>query len=329
MTTQTPHSRSWKHSSPRPTAPYAVLPDKAPHLHLSRCHQTLAGHLLTTIWQGCWDLVCQHQTGIASCHLSMSALLHIPIWPPLTVETSHKAWRWSPLKFNLHTPCLQTVLLWLQQYDTTNRYRPDNEMQLSGILFRLPSIRQRNKITLDLWLDHIASVTPGWPVYVRRLIAAQCYPWSTGSHTMDDLQKHTTAQNYAHILGYERWADIWQWLTSKRLQSCHLHALRDSLLHDLCEEHVGITKCQLTDVLVWQWHRHQSLCKEFPTWIKLSPTLPAEPLMNWDIPQGPWWQIGADFMDCDSKKVLIVDYFFKYPFFFQMALLLLMLTLAA
>ena len=51
----------------------------------------------------------------------------------------------------------------------------------------------------------------------------------------------------------------------------------------------------------------------------LSPTPPAEPLINHNIPQGPWKNTGADFMDWDGKgDLLIIDYFFMCPFLFQM-----------
>ena len=81
-----------------------------------------------------------------------------------------------------------------------------------------------------------------------------------------------------------------------------------------------LTCGQITHPLAWHWQGYRRLYKGCPTWIRLLPTLPVEPLINHYIPQGPWQKISADIMDWDNKMyLLIVDYFSKYAFIFQMS----------
>ena len=78
-------------------------------------------------------------------------------------------------------------------------------------------------------------------------------------------------------------------------------AIRESFLHDLYEDHPGIIKCQLTAKTEIHWPSINKDIKDYmkwcPTYIRLSPTPPAEPLLNHYVPQG-LWKKGADFMDC-------------------------------
>ena len=79
------------------------------------------------------------------------------------VETDQKILQMITLKnLTALTPYLHRMLLHLQQYDATIRYRPGSEMKLQNALSRLSSIRhnkilnlKRDKI-LNLNVDHIA-----------------------------------------------------------------------------------------------------------------------------------------------------------------------------
>ena len=47
-------------------------------------------------------------------------------------------------------------------------------------------------------------------------------------------------------------------------------------------------------------------------------TQPTDPLINHEALKGPWQKMGAGFMDWDDiRYLLIIDYFSKYPFLFQ------------
>ena len=57
-----------------------------------------------------------------------------------------------------------------------------------------------------------------------------------------------------------------------------------------------------------------------PTCMKLLQSLPAEPLINHEVPQGSWQKISGDFMEMNNKRYLLIkDYFSKYPFLFQIS----------
>ena len=57
-------------------------------------------------------------------------------------------------------------------------------------------------------------------------------------------------------------------------------ALRKSLIKDCYKEHTGIMKCQLTAIT-----HIKDYIKRCPTCIRLSPILPAEPLINHAVPK--------------------------------------------
>ena len=91
-------------------------------------------------------------------------------------------------------------------------------------------------------------------------------------------------------------------------------SLRQSFLHDLHEEQIGITKCQFTASTLNYWpSRNNNIednIKWFPTCVRLSPTLPAE---------DPGRNL-ADFIDRDGKTFLLNIYFFcKYDFLVHMS----------
>ena len=56
-------------------------------------------------------------------------------------------------------PCLQRMLLKLQRYDMTIKYRPGPEMQLTNALSRCP-VRASQEIKLDMRVDYITFMKP-------------------------------------------------------------------------------------------------------------------------------------------------------------------------
>ena len=97
-------------------------------------------------------------------------------------------------------------------------------------------------------------------------------------------------------------------------------ALAGSFLY---EEYTNITKHQLTARSPIYWSGidvdMEDFIKQCSTYIKLPPTLPAESLINHEAFQGLWQKISTDFLESDNRRyLLIIDYFTKYPFLFQM-----------
>ena len=75
-------------------------------------------------------------------------------------ESDHKPLEMIAMK-NLANapPCLQRMLLELQRYDVTIKYRPGKEMQLANALSRCPA-RASQEIKLDMRVDYIAFTKP-------------------------------------------------------------------------------------------------------------------------------------------------------------------------
>ena len=75
-------------------------------------------------------------------------------------ESNHKPLEIIAMK-NLANapPCLQRMLLELQRYDVTIKYRPGKEMQLADALSHCPA-RASQEIKLDMRVDYIAFTKP-------------------------------------------------------------------------------------------------------------------------------------------------------------------------
>ena len=98
-------------------------------------------------------------------------------------------------------------------------------------------------------------------------------------------------------------------------------ALRQSSLHDHHEEHAGNTRCQLTGRNLIYWpgidNDIKDYIKQYPTCIRLSPTLLAQPWSTWCF-QVPWQKLSANFVDWYGKKFLLnAEYIPNIPFFSQ------------
>ena len=75
-------------------------------------------------------------------------------------ESDHKPLEMIAMK-NLANapPCLQRMLLELQRYDVTIKYRPGSQMQLADALSHCP-VRASQEIKLDMRVDYIAFTKP-------------------------------------------------------------------------------------------------------------------------------------------------------------------------
>ena len=75
-------------------------------------------------------------------------------------ESNHKPLEMIAMKnFANAPPHLQRMLLELQKYDVTIKYRPGKEMQLADTLSRCPA-RASQEIKLDMRVDYIAFMKP-------------------------------------------------------------------------------------------------------------------------------------------------------------------------
>ena len=107
------------------------------------------------------DEVCQHRAGTSShCLLACQRFSTYLLRRSFIAESDHKPLEMIAMK-NLENapPRLQRMLLELQIYDVTIKYRPGKEMQLADALSRCPA-RASQEIKLDMRVDYIAFTKP-------------------------------------------------------------------------------------------------------------------------------------------------------------------------
>ena len=219
-------------------------------------------------------------------------------------------------------PLLQSMLLLLQQYDTIIKYRPGSKIQFADALSGLYSVRQRDEILLYLHVNHI--------------VFSSTRPARVGKETNSCLVLSTV-----YRLTHNRWPithrkvprialkywDMREKLTLERgllLKGCRIiipTALRDSFLHELHEEHAGITKWQLMAGSLNYWSgidrgiRHY--IKQCPICTKLLPTQKQDPLSATKSQI-----IDVNFIDWECEKYLLIivycsEYLLLYLMFQQ------------
>ena len=238
-----------------------------------------------------------------------------------TVESDHKPLEMIHLKaLGNAPPRLQRMLLQLQKYDMTIKYRPGQEMLLADGLSQCPA-RSNPEIKLDLRVDYIAFnkawietlknetirdpalgvvhqlTHHGWPKERRKVPRIARHYW--------DFRDELTTDNGLLLKG----------------PSIVIPAdLRETYLQRLHEGHLSTKKVQENAKCHVYWPGWQADIADFTMrcqeCIKRSgPT--KEPLQPHDIPEGPWRKLGIDYFDFKGKSyALICDYFSKFPFLY-------------
>ena len=131
-----------------------------------------------------WDQVRQHRELLAIVFTCQQFNTYV-LGRPFTVESDHKPLEMIHQKSLASAPPrLQQMLLQLQWYDVTIKYRPGKEMLLADALSRCPS-RASGEIKLDMRVDYIA-FSKAWiaKLWGKTPFLAQCTNWlSRGGHT--------------------------------------------------------------------------------------------------------------------------------------------------
>ena len=102
---------------------------------------------------------------------------------------------------------------------------------------------------------------------------------------------------------------------------CFPPEILDRMLAEIHGAHQGIEKMQ---ALAWEAVYWPGIDVDITNYVKrcaISTTykasLPAQPMLPWDIPSSPWQKIVADYFNHSSKDyLLIADLFSRYPFLF-------------
>ena len=241
---------------------------------------------------------------------------------PFTVESDHKPLEMIHQKSLASAPPrLQRMLLQLQRYDVTIRYRPGKEMLLADALSRCPS-RASGEIKLDMRVDYIA-FSKTWIAKLKD---------TTREDSILGTVYQLTQQGWPHQRRHTpRMARVYwdfrdQLSTDEGLllmgpriviPSC----LREEYLQRLHQGHLSATKVQQNARQHLYWPGldadiadYTKRCQEC---IRRSQP-PKEPLQAHEVPQEPWERIAMDYFYMNGRLyILICDYFSKFPFLFQ------------
>ena len=216
---------------------------------------------------------------------------------------------------------LQRMLLELQRYDVTIKYRPGKEMQLANAL-SCCLVRASQEIKLDMRVDYIAFMKPwieklkdstqrdpilatvyqltqqGWPHQRRHIPRLARRYWDF----RDELSTHDgmLLKGPRLIIPGE--------LQEEYLSCLHEGHLSASKVQENAKQHMYWTGI---DADIEDYTKHCQEC------IKRS-QVAKEPLQPHDIPEGPWRKLGIDYFAFDGNSyVLICDYFLKFPFLYR------------
>ena len=239
-----------------------------------------------------------------------------------TVQSDHKPLEMIHLK-SMHNapPRLQRMLLQLQKYDMTIKYKPGSEMLLADALSRCPA-RYSKEIKLDLRVDYIAFTT----AWIEKLKETTCE--DPVLSTVYQLVQHRWPKERRRVPAIAKY--YWDFrdelstdngLLLKGLSLVIPAVLRESYLQCLHEGHLSAGKVESNAKQHMFWPGMKADIKDYTRrcQVCIKRSRPArEPLQPHEIPNGPWMKLGMDYFDLKGKSyILICDYFSKFPFMFS------------
>ena len=241
---------------------------------------------------------------------------------PFTVESDHKPLEMIHQKSLASAPPrLQRMLLQLQQYNVTIKYRPGKEMLLADALSRYPS-QVSGEIKLDMRVNYIA-FSKAWIAKLRETMREDPILGTVYQLTQQGWP-HQRRQTPRMARAYWDFRD--QLSTDKGLllmgpRIVILSCLREEYLQRLHKGHLSATKVQQNARQHLYWPGldadiadYTRRCQECIRWSQP----PEEPLQTHDVPQEPWERIAMDYFYMNGRLyILICDYFSKFPFLFQ------------
>ena len=236
-----------------------------------------------------------------------------------TIESDHKSLEQISMKNLADAPVrLQRMLLRLQDYDFTIKYRPGEEMVIADTLSRY-SPEDTPEILLDISVNHVyidAEKKQDYQLAIKDdpLLSALADTIIAG--WPDDIKDVPKA-----LRPYHGQHDS---LTVEDGLILHGEAIivppgeRKKVLEQIHQGHLGTSKCQYRARQCVYWpginKDIEQLVEACTTCQRHRPQEPRQPLKPTPPPERPWQQLGADFMTFDgSEYLVIVDYYSKMP----------------
>ena len=240
------------------------------------------------------------------------------------IENDHK-----PLEMIQHKPIhaapprLQQILLHKQKYDYTIVYKPGKDMVLADHLSCFPSntnylptplahnIQHVQLSTSEL--DVIQGAVEHGPVY-STVYCLTLRGWPDQVQDVPHIARH--------FWGTRDELSIDNGLLLKGTRVCIPPKLLKRTLADLHGTHQGVNRMQAQEREAVYWPAIDSDISDYvcrcTICTKHKASLPAQPMLPRDIPDGPWQDIAADYMTFKSHEYLIIcDMWSKYPFVFK------------
>ena len=234
-------------------------------------------------------------------------------------ESDHKPLEMISLKnLTAAPPRLQRMLLRLQGYDTTIKYRPGKEMILADSMSRLPS-QNNEQIALDVKINfvqfssdklkQIQQETSKDPVLsALKDIIIDCWPES---------QKQLPTQLRPYW-SYRDELSVENGLILKGSRIVIPDTMHEDILSKIHAGHQGAEKCKLRAKSCVFWKNMNSdienLVKMCNTCCQYQRSQSAETLKPHEIPTRAWEVLGTDLFFLDGETYLIIaDYYSKFP----------------
>jgi hypothetical protein len=221
-------------------------------------------------------------------------------------------------------PRLQRLLLKVQGYDFTIRYRPGSQMIISDSLSRLPNPEDVEPISLDIRVDNVELDLINFTAEKQAQLRSEtrkCPTLNALSDTIYQGWPDTIQDLPSAIRSFWSFRDtlgIDDGILFKGSQVVIPESMRRSILNQLHIGHQGIEKTKMLarDTVYWpkinddifRLAQHCKPCQENQDANR------KVPLIQTEVPSGPWKLLGTDIFDIQGKQyVILSDYFSKYP----------------
>ena len=241
-----------------------------------------------------------------------------------TIESDHKSLEQISMKNLADAPVhLQRMLLRLQDYDFTIKYRPGEEMVIADTLSRY-SPEDTPEILLDISVNHVyidAEKKRDYQLAIKDdpLLSALADTIITG--WPDDIKDVPKALRPYH--GQHDSLTVEDGLILRGEAIIVPPGERKKVLEQIHQGHLGTSKCQYRARQCVYWpginKDIKQLVEACATCQRHQPQEPRQPLKPTPPPEQPWQQLGADFMMFDgSEYLVIIDYYSKMPIVWKM-----------
>ena len=237
-----------------------------------------------------------------------------------TVESDHKPLQMIHLKpLTSAPPRLQRMLLRLQSYDLTLRYRPGTQIPIADSLSRSPA--QDNKhISRDVQIN-LVQFSAERNADIKR--ETECDPVLTQlKHVIVSGWPDTRSDLPPNLRPYWSFRDelaIEDGIIMKGSRVIIPQSMCAYTLTKLHEGHQGSTKTKLRAKDCVYWVNINSdiddIVSQCATCQENQRSQPKEPLITHEIPTSPWQMLGTDLFHYEGADYLIIaDYYSKFPF---------------